>query len=162
MHSKVAFPIIAGIAGFIAMIAFAFTIAAQPKDGSDVSVLIPQRPVDRLVVGTAPNATGLISQGEAITIAMKQTGLIDEPERIEETYATWFYVDENSQVYEVQPDTMEMTIADAYSRTVERLADYDRTGHYWVISLMTGIDSRYIITIDASDGATIDETYPMV
>lgn len=93
---------------------------------------------------------------------MKQTGLIDEPERIEETYAILFYVDENNQVYEVRPETKEMTFADAYSRTVERLADYDRVGHYWVISLMTGIDSGYIITIDASDGAAIDETYPMV
>lgn len=159
MHAKVAFPVIAGIAGLVAMIAFAFALTTPPGGGSDVSVLIPQEPVDRPVVGMAPNTTGLISQGEAVTIALRETGLTDEPERIEQTYAQWFYVDDDGQVYRVNSQTMEMTSTEGdMSRSIEKLATFDRANHYWVIALQTGLDSGYVLIIDAAGGEVRDES----
>lgn len=119
VHGRVAFPVIAGIAGLLAMLALAFALTTQPKQGSDLSVLIPQKPINGTIVGTAPNTTGGISREDAIIIALNETGLIDEREKIKETYADWFYVDENGHAYKVNPETMEMVDADDKSRIVE-------------------------------------------
>lgn len=154
-----ALPIIAGIAGLIATIALAFILTSQPRQGSDLAVMIPEEPMNQTIVGIAPNTTGLISQADAIVIAMNETGLINETEKIEQTHADWFYVDGNGLVYRVNPQTMEMASTEGdMSREIEKIADFDRIAHYWVISFEMGIDTGYVLIVDASDGEIKDKS----
>jgi hypothetical protein len=158
VRRRVVIPIIAGIAGVAAMMVFAFAVTTQPRQGSDLSLTIVREPVNGTVVGTAPNTTGLISQAEAVVIAMRETGLIEETERIEQVYTNWYYVGEDKHVYKVNPQTMELISTEGdMSRIVEKLTNLN-TAHYWVIGLETGIDSGYLLVIDASNGDIKDES----
>lgn len=152
VHSKVAIPIITGIAGLAAMIIVAFVLAAYPKQEGDLDVSTP------LVNTVAPETADLISSADAIEIALKEAGLVADSDKIEHMYVDRFYVDEMGRVYNVNPVTLEMTSADDKSRIVENLAKFDRATHYWVISLYTGIDSGYIVTMDASGGSVVDKS----
>ncbi len=160
VRNRAVVPIIAGIAGIVATMVFVFAIAAQPRQGSDLSLTIVDEPVNgTVVVGTAPDTAGLISRAEAVVIAMRETGLIEETERIERTYTDWFYVNEDGQVYRVDPQTTEMISTEGdMSREIEKLANLDRATHYWVISLQTGIDSGHVLVVDASSGVVKDES----
>lgn len=159
MRSKLlAIPIIAGIAGIVGMMVLAFAVTTQPKQGSDLSLTVARDPINGTVVGIAQNTIGLISQAEALVIAMRETGLIEETERIEQVYTDWFYVNEDGQIYRVNPQTMEMISTEGdMSRIVEKLTNLE-TAHYWVIGLQTGIDSGYLVVIDASTGDVKDES----
>gem|GEM_PF-7086097 len=160
MRSKLlAIPIIAGVAGIVGMMVLAFVLTTQPKQGSDLSLTVAQDPINGTMVGIAQNTTGLISQAEALVIAMRETGLIEETERVEQVYADWYYVNEDGRVYRVNPQTMEMISTEGdMSREIEKLANFDRATHYWVISLQEGIDSGYVLIIDASSGVIKDES----
>lgn len=158
MRSKLlAIPVIAGVAGIVGMMVLAFAVTTQPKQGSDLSLTIARDPINGTVVGIAQNTAGLISQAEAVVIAMRETGLIEETERIEQVYTDWYFVNEDGQVYRVNPQTMEMVSTEGdMSRIVEKLGGFE-TAHYWAIGLETGIDSGYLVVIDASTGDVKDK-----
>lgn len=155
MRDKVAL-MITGVAVLVAMIAIALALTPYPDQSGDLAAPIPQEPANGTVVGIAPHTTDLLSDEDAVVIALNQTGLLDERDKVEQIFIDRFYVDETGQVYSVNSGTLEMRAADDKPRVVEKLAKFDREAHYWVISLYMGIDSGYVVILDAFDGDVED------
>src|SRR5574341_1277846 len=138
MHRIATIAVLAGLA-VVSIIVMALVISSYPQDST--------------------TATSFIPKADAVKIALNETGLTDSRNEIQQIYTDRFYVDENGQVFRVNLETLQLTSTEGnMSREIEKLSSLDGATHYWIISLYMGMDSGYIVIIDASNGNVKDKS----